>query len=215
MPRVLSTKLLSKSQQNLILNQGWSFVQYSAIQLSATYPKHFFEDFSTKNVIITSPFAARILLKERPSIENLFVVGEKTSKLLSRYYIIKEVANYGEELAKIIAKNHASEKFTFLCGNLRKEHIPILLKYSKVSLDEQQIYKTSYNLQRLAGHFDAVIFCSPSAVESYFGANQPEQETTYICIGASTLKQALVFTKRVKIASKISVESCIVALKDI
>lgn len=32
MPTVLSTKCLGQTQQNLILNAGWSLVEYNAIQ---------------------------------------------------------------------------------------------------------------------------------------------------------------------------------------
>lgn len=212
MPRVLSTKPLSKVQQNLILNQGWSYVEYSAIKRIPTYSTDFFQDFSAKNVIITSPFTARILLKEQPSIENLFVVGGKTSKQLAPYYNIKEVANYGKELAGIIVDQYSLEKFTFLCGNLRKDEIPLLLNNFNISYYEKQLYKTTYNTKHIPGNFDAVIFCSPSAVDSYFKANQPELKTTYICIGTSTAKKALEFTNQIKIASRTSMESCIIEL---
>ncbi len=215
MPRVVSTKRLSKAQQNLILHLGWSYVDYNAIQLSVSYPPFFFQDFSAKNVIITSPFAAEILLKEQPRIQNLFVVGEKTSKTLSPHFKIAETANYGKDLAKIIVKDYPLEKFTFLCGNLRKDDIPNLLTHFNISFEEKQVYKTSYNLQHIPGDFDAVIFCSPSAVNSYFKANEANPKTTYICIGTTTKAKALKFTQQVIVATNTSVESCIVALKKV
>lgn len=215
MPRLLSTKKLTKAQQNLILHQGWSFVEYNAIQLTSTYKASFFTNFNATNVIITSPFAASIILKEKPKIDLLFVVGEQTCKQLSLHYNIKETAQYGADLATIICQHYATEKFVFLCGNLRRDDIPKQLKEANISLEEYPIYSTVLSSTTITGEFDAVLFFSPSAVKSYFSSHQLSKKTTYICIGTSTAKEASKYTNQLKIASQPSIESCIVALKSI
>jgi uroporphyrinogen-III synthase len=215
MPRLLSTKKLTKAQQNLILNQGWNFVEYNAIQLTPTYKASFFKGFYATNAIVTSPFAASILLHERPKIDQLFVVGEKTSQQLSQHYKIKEVASYGADLASIICAKYSTEKFVFLCGKLRKDDIPKQLKAAHILLEEYPIYSTNLSLKTIPGEFDAVLLFSPSAVKSYFASHQLNENTTYICIGTSTAKEASKYTHQFKIASQPSIESCIVALKTI
>lgn len=215
MPRVLVTKLLSKAQQNLLLNQAWSYVEYAAIQKELVVSKDFFSSFTSKNLIVTSPFVAEQLTKYRPKVERIFVVGEKTSEKLRPFYTIQEIANYGKELAEKIITDYAEEGFDFLCGNLRKDNIPEELNKHGVQLSEQQVYETKFNQKVFTSRFDAIIFASPSAVKSFFSCNSIDTKTTCICIGKTTALEASKFSKNLLIASKPSMENCIVKLKSI
>lgn len=212
MPRVLSTKSLSEAQKNLILQAGWSLVTYNAIQ---TRPLPHLEELKNKkfdNAIVTSQTTVSIVKELNLSFKNLFCVGGKTaSKLREAGFNVLEVANYGEDLAKIISTNYSHLSFDFFCGKSRNDALPILLKKQKIKFTEHPLYETISHPKKFESSFDAVLFFSPSGVESYY-TNNSFQGERIICIGKTTASAARKVSNQVEIASKTSIESVIVGL---
>jgi uroporphyrinogen-III synthase len=207
MPTVLSTKKLTESQRNLLLQAGIGLVEYDAIVIKQT-------DFDVKgkfkNAIITSQNAVKALLNKDIPIENCFCVGEKTKALLKKNgYKVKAMTNYGKELAEIIVDKFADEEFTFFCGNLRRDEIPNLLQKYNIRFTEVEVYKTVLKLKKIERTFDGVLFFSPSAVDSFTKENRLEN-TIAFCIGATTAAEAKKYTNEVNIATKPTIENVIV-----
>lgn len=212
MPRVLSTKSLSEAQKNLILQSGWSLVTYNAIQTRQLPHLEELKNKKFDNAIATSQTTVSIVKELNLSFKNLFCVGDKTaSKLREAGFNVLEVANYGEDLAKIIFTNYSHLSFDFFCGKSRNDELPNLLKKQKIDFTEHHLYETIGNLKAFESSFDAVLLFSPSGVESYYASN-PYQGERLICIGNTTAAAARKITQQVEIASKTSVESLIVKL---
>ncbi|WP_232778293.1 uroporphyrinogen-III synthase [Salegentibacter sediminis] len=206
----LSTKKLSLSQKNLFLNSGLSLVEYDAIKIE-------FLDFEIpeseiKNAIITSKNAAKVIVKRQLKIQNCFCVGEKTASFLkNNNFSIREVSDYGSDLAEMITENYLEEKFTFFCGNLRREELPSALKKEGVVFKEVEVYKTHLNKQRFPQEFDGIMFFSPSGVKSFTSKNKIKNSTAF-CIGKTTAKEAKKHTQNIVIATKPSIENLIVTV---
>lgn len=207
MKSILSTKKLSISQKKLLLNASLSLIEYNAITTETIdfgLPKR-----KIKNVIFTSKNAVNALLGKIEA-ENCFCVGEKTAALLTENgFKVKEIADYGAELAPILIEKYSEEKFTFFCGNKRKDDIPNGLAANGIPLEEIQVYKTSLNPVKLNQNFDAILFFSPSGVQSYVSRNELK-DTTAFCIGTTTAAEAKKHTDDIVIANRPSIENVIV-----
>ena len=205
---VLSTKKLSLSQKNLFLNSGLSLVEYDAINIE--FLDFEFPESEIKNAIITSKNTAKAIIERKLSIQNCFCVGEKTAGFLKNHnFNIREIADYGKDLAEIITKKYRDEKFYFFCGNRRREELPSVLKKESIDFKEFEVYKTRLNKQNFPQEFDGIMFFSPSAVKSFTAKNEVKTSTAF-CIGKTTAEEVEKYTKNIEIATKPSIENVIV-----
>ncbi len=207
MHTVLSTKLLSLAQKNLLINSGIGIVEYDAVKIN-------FIDFTCdrhiKNVIITSQNAVNAVLQKDIRIDRCFCVGAKTANLLSEQGInVVEIADYSRDLAEIILEKYPEEKFVFFCGNRRREELPSLLAESNIHFQEIEVYRTHLDPVTFEQKFDGIMFFSPSGVKSFISANVLNGNSAF-CIGNTTAKEAGKHTKNLITATKPSIENVIV-----
>lgn len=207
MHTVLSTKKLEPHHVNLLLNKGIALVEYNAIKIDLLG----FEISSpVENAIITSKNAARAIIRQKVSITNCFCVGEKTSAFLKdRGYNVVEIQHYGAALAREIVERYSTEKFTFFCGDNRREELPSILKEKLIELQEIVVYKSRLAPRKFQQEFDGILFFSPSAVKSH-QENNDLKETLAFCIGDTTAGEARKYTDRIIIANKPSIENVLV-----
>jgi uroporphyrinogen-III synthase len=165
------------------------------------------------NLIFTSQNAAQSVLFH-PKVEelrskNVYCVGLKTKALLeeNNFNVIVYV-DYASDLAEIITLIYANESFTFFSGNLRKETLPLALKGAKIKFNEIQVYETLLTPQKIKVAVEAILFFSPSGVESYLKDNTLKKELCF-CIGETTAEALEKTTKNIIVASYPSVENVI------
>ncbi|WP_347373727.1 uroporphyrinogen-III synthase [Aequorivita sp. Q41] len=204
MKSVLSTKKLSTSQRELLINANTSLVDYNAITINF---KAFKAPTFIENAIFTSQNAFLAIQDSKFIIQNCFCVGEKTKLLLDKnnQKVVKKT-EYASELADYLVKNHKNDSFYFFCGNIRSDEIPSKLKDNTIAFEEIQVYTTSLNPKHFEKQFDAVLFFSPSGVRSFFLENNSIQNNA-ICIGNTTASEAKKYTKNVVISNTTTVES--------
>ena len=218
MKSVLSTKKLSPSQRDLLINAGVSLVEYNAINIE-------FVPFDTpaaiENAIFTSQNGVKSFFEDVRSristsldvnfIENCFCVGEKTKALLEEngQKVIK-MTEYASELSEYLVKNHKSDSFYFFCGNIRSDVIPLALKENNIVFEEIEVYKTTLSPKNFERQFDAILFFSPSGVRSFYEKNNPSRvQSVAVCIGTTTATEAKKYNDKVVISNSTIVESVI------
>lgn len=214
MIKIVSTKELTPSQKALVPEIGFDLKEYSAIKIS---PVPFSIPTKIENIIFTSQNSVKAVMDLMPestqsSIQNCFCVGSKTKKLLEDYGLeVKYMTDYGAELAAYLVKNHKEKDFHFFCGNLRREVIPTAMKENNISLHETEVYKTTLNPVELNDAFDAILFFSPSGVDSFMTLNVlgEKQKYTAVCIGTTTELAAVKYFKNVVISKFTTVESVV------
>ncbi|NQY06071.1 MAG: uroporphyrinogen-III synthase [Flavobacteriaceae bacterium] len=205
--RILSTKKLSFTQRELLLNASFSLIEFDAITIQ---PLPFESKKEIGNAIIASKNAVRQVLEANIDMNQCFCVGEKTSRLLVENHkkVVKTTEN-ALELAHFIAKNYKNDEFTFFCGNKRRDELPDFLKENNIALDEIPVYKTELNPKKIEGEFDGIFFFSPSAIQSYIQENTIGNSIAF-CIGNTTAKEAKKYTKNIIITNKPTIENTIV-----
>lgn len=215
MKSVLSTKKLSLSQRELLINAGVSLVEYNAIQIdfvSFSSPSNIENAIFTSQNAVLSFFGNSLSEGNQRVIKNCFCVGEKTKALLEKngQKVIK-MTEYASALAPYLVENHKNDHFHFFCGNIRSDVIPSVLSENNVSFEEIKVYKTSLNPKKFERQFDAILFFSPSGVRSHCEArsNLSNPQTIFVCIGTTTASEVKNYTENVVISNSTTVESVI------
>ncbi|WP_241780954.1 DUF559 domain-containing protein [Cochleicola gelatinilyticus] len=203
---ILSTKKLLLNQKELLLNARVSLVEYDAISIE-------YLDFEApsviENAIFTSQNGVRAVENLGLKIENCFCVGKKTKALLeTKGQNVIKTSEYGAELAAYIVKNYKKESFYQFCGTIRREEIPSELNKANIPLTEITTYQTVLKPKKFERIFDAVLFFSPSGVQSFLLEND-STNSPVICIGTTTASEAKKYFKNVVIANATTVESVI------
>ncbi|MCK0161094.1 uroporphyrinogen-III synthase [Allomuricauda sp. F6463D] len=211
MKTVLSTKILEPSQKELFLNSGLSLVEYDAIKIEFLDTKIPFE---YQNYIFTSKNAVKVFLRQinesqKKKIQT-FCVGEKTKALLEDNGLnVVETAEYATALAAIIVKNYKEETFLFLCGNKRRDVLPIAMTENNIQFKELNVYMTILNPKAFHRNFDGILFFSPSGIQSYLLENTTGNSILF-CIGETTATEAQKHSKNIIVANKPTVENVLV-----
>ncbi|MDR7369872.1 uroporphyrinogen-III synthase [Flavobacterium aquidurense] len=208
--QILSTKKLTSEQKQALTDANFDVIDADFIQ---TQNKSFELKDLNENLIFTSQNAVHSILSHTKAEElkskNVFCVGLKTKILLSENgFNVVAYTGYASDLAEIITLIYRSESFTFFSGNLRRETLPKALKDADVKFNEIQVYDTSLTPQKIKTAVDAILFFSPSGVESYLKDNTIKKETCF-CIGETTADALHKITKNIIIADQPTVEDVI------
>ncbi len=177
MATILSTKKLKTNQRELVLNAGVSFVEYDAIEIK---PVPFSLPLNAENIIITSQNGAKALLNSESKIQDsdFFCVGEKTAALLKNNgFNVAETGKNSADLGKIIVEKYRVKSFHYLCGNKRRDELPKLLEQTGIICNDVVVYETHLIEKQFEQDFDAILFFSPSGVQSFIQANYPQEMT--------------------------------------
>ncbi len=144
------------------------------------------------NVIFTSASAVYAVC-ETPFFKkpewDIYCLEHATQKAVLAYFdanTIKGTARNATALAEEILSRKDVRSAIFFCGDQRMDALPDLLNQGGVSLQEIVVYQTIETSQFISKDYDAILFHSPSAVNSYFGMNVPDEKTVFFAIGAST-----------------------------
>ena len=210
MIQILSTKTLLNNQKQALVNANFNVIEVDFIH---TKSQAFKLTEINDNLIFTSQNAVQSFLLDPKSedlkTKNVFCVGLKTKILLSESgFNVIAYTGYAADLAEIITLIYANESYTFFSGNLRRETLPEALKEAKVKFNEIQVYETTLTPQKIETSVDAIMFFSPSAIESYLKENKIKNETCF-CIGTTTSSALEGITKNIVIADQPTIEDVI------
>ncbi|MGS2762553.1 uroporphyrinogen-III synthase [Sinomicrobium sp. M5D2P9] len=209
-PRILSTKKLLPGQRDLLLYAGFRLIEADFIKIA-------YRDVDLISIkdhlIFTSSNAVKSVLQHKNSeaLKNkpCFCVGKKTADLLKRNgFKVVVRKDYAKELATEILQNYANYRFTFFCGNLRKDDLPGTLSAHHIDFNEIEAYTTQLAPRKIASRPEGILFFSPSGVESFLTENNIADEICF-CIGSTTAKALKGITKNIVIANTPEVESVI------
>ena len=207
--RLLSTKCLSVEQQNRLIQTG---VSYSCWDFIKSTPTNFKANPENKSLIFSSQNAVKSVFNQfRFSGNNCYCVGGKTQKLLEEngQKVVKMTQN-ASILADFILKNTKKEPFLFFTGNQRMPVIEAAFARENRSLEVVETY-TSSAQPKAMGNYDAVLFYSPSGVESYLQNNSLADSTSF-AIGETTAQSLKKYTDNIITATQPTIEHLIAAV---
>lgn len=211
MQRILSTKKLTSTQRNYLLNADFQLIEADFIRTESV-------SFSLGNIgnllLFTSKNAVKSVLKHPKATDIKKVpaicVGKKTADLLIKnQWKVLDCQHYAHELVDIILEKYSDRNITFFCGNLRRDLLPEVCKSNNIQLHEIEVYKTILQPKAITIKCDVILFFSPSGVRSFLLKNKLTDEVA-ICIGQTTADAVKPYTKKVIVAKHPTVENVII-----
>lgn len=208
--RIVATKKLSERQKQKLLSANFSVFDEDFISIQN---KDFEIETINDYLIFTSQNAVDSVLRNKKITEiktkKCFCVGEKTKALLEQNdFEVIATSDYAAELASIICNQHSQNSYTFFCGNIRRDVLPEALRLVEITLDEVMVYETILTSHKIDFLPEAILFFSPSGVESYLQENKIEDEVCF-CIGSTTANALKYVTPNRVIANQPTMESVV------
>ena len=143
-----------------------------------------------QNIIFTSAHAVksvtRILLNKTDW--NIYCVGKVTRHAIESWFgriAIADSARNAKDLSDLIISSHLS-RAVFFSGDQRLNILPENLKKANIPLEEIVVYETRLTPRHLTECPDAVLFFSPTAVNSFFSVNTISADVILFALGDTT-----------------------------
>ncbi len=208
--KILSTKKLEPSLIIKAQEQGVDITEQEAITIRPVLSLQQLKDMpglfqgnDPKYIIFTSCNAVEIMSEKmreaelQPGEWKVACIEGKTLETLINLFPGVEViatAAYGKLLAQKLLEMNLGSVY-FFCGNIRRDELPEMLKKQGVLFHEAVVYETILNRIKTEENYDAVLFFSPSAAESYFSVNDIDPGTVCFAIGETTAASIKYFTR--------------------
>lgn len=137
---------------------------------------------------------------------DIYCIGHTTQKQIRQDFPqsrIKGTADSAGELAHQILLDGNIGEIVFFCGDRRRDELPEILISNGLQLKEIMVYQTMMTPVVISRVYDAILFFSPSAVESFFSLNTLPASTIPFAIGNTTAEAIRMHcTNPVQIASE-------------
>ena len=208
---VYSTKSLTEDQRLLFHEKVKSeSTDVVKISLNRIHPRFLKQEI--QNVIITSKNAVESLTTNYSAIElqfkNIYCVGRRTKRLVeNKIGKVTHTENNAKKLAEYLVEYMEGTEATYFCSDIRLDALPTILSENNLKVNEIEAYQTKYDGVKVNESVEAVMFYSPSTVESFTQKNN--REVIAFCIGETTAAEAKKHFDDVRIAKVPTVESVI------
>ncbi|MDN3665114.1 hydroxymethylbilane synthase [Algibacter miyuki] len=208
---VYSTKALTEDQRLLfhqkVVSESTDVVK---INLNRIHPR--FLKNEIQNVIITSQNTVESLTTNYSAIElqfkNIYCVGRRTKRLVeNRIGKVTHTEKNAKKLAEYLVEFMEGSAVTYFCSDIRLDALPTILAENNIEVTEIEAYQTKYDGVKVTDTVEAVMFYSPSTVESFTQKNN--KDLIAFCIGETTANEAKKHFKDVRVAKVPTVESVI------
>jgi len=193
---ILSTKKLKASINREAAEKGIQILNEEFISIDYITDESVKKSFAALDewLVFTSQHAAKgFQMNISPDIspipaKKVFCLDGETLKAVQAIKNVEVISAYphAEALANGIIQHHEVKAVSFICGNRRLDHLPKLLTENRIKVNEVIVYHTSYIGKRIHEAYEAVLFFSPSGVESFFQTNILTRNCPCFCIGETT-----------------------------
>lgn len=200
--KVLSTKKLESSLVKKAEANGIEVIEQEAIRVKPILSKEKWDEissvlekrldfavFTSSNAVVAVKKYLNEYVNHRPQQWKIFCLSGKTKEALAKnedlFGTIEATASSAAELAKRIIENGSTE-LVFFCGDRRREELPIILQEAGVHVQEVVVYEVEETPVVATEDFEAILFFSPSAVQSFFSLNQLQKDVVCFAIGQTT-----------------------------
>ncbi len=151
--------------------------------------------FTSRNAV--SAVSQLLNDKEKSKNWKVYAVGAGTAKVVSDLLLAKvvnEPAGDGSRLAKMIIEAETPGNAVFFCGDKRRDVVPDALIKAGFRLKEFVVYQTILTPLKNQHDVDGILFFSPTAVQSFFSANNISSNVVCFAIGNTTGNELRKFT---------------------
>ncbi len=198
--RPLDQSLINKAAEQNIFIDCVSFIETEIIN-NDSLKENIINFSKTKSTIVfTSMNAVDAVVFYLNNIKpdwKFFCIGHATQALIIKYFGENSIAGKADSastLADVIINEKNISEIIFFCGDQRREELPEKLLNENINVKEIEVYKTIALSHQIDNDYDAIIFYSPSAVESFFVVNKINNQTILFAIGNTTANEIKKYT---------------------
>ena len=187
-PSILSTKPLSEEERGLVHSLGWKLREESFIEILPLPYGTFSADHQTL-LIFTSENGVILLPSMDLTQSSVACLLGKTLDAVRKKFREEQVictAKNARDLARAIISDGRFTKAIFFCALDHRPELPQMLREAGIVLTEVPVYATTGTPMVVDTPFDAVLFFSPSAVDSFFAINTLPPGAVCFAIGETT-----------------------------
>lgn len=188
--------MLSENAEGQFQEEGFELLQHSFITTQSIISEDIKRQITLlatqkKLVLFTSASAVISVLEQLGSTKpdwQFYSISGSTKDAIVRYWGAEKILGFGNDALEILEKmkNETPQEIIFFCGNKRLDTLPTTLAERGFTVKEIVVYGTVFNPQNFKNNFDALMFYSPSGVESYLSENNIAEATVLFSIGKTT-----------------------------
>ncbi|MBL7706899.1 MAG: uroporphyrinogen-III synthase [Taibaiella sp.] len=201
--RILSTKLLRESTMNQFAEAGVEVVAKPFIRIAIS-GNISLPPAEKADAIITSVNALEALAGIRhllPPFQTIYCISGRTEAGVRETFDARIIARpYASELVAIILDATPVYPLWFFKGNKALPTIPEGLKKGGIPYHPIEVYQNTAIPHVLREDFEAILFFSPTAVESFIQNNIIPDNTITFAIGKTTARALAPYAKQVVIS---------------
>lgn len=195
-PHIVSTRKLTSSKVDELTAKEWKFTDHDFISKMIHIPADLYNQSIHKHVVLTSITGVKAFLEITRQMQldidhyQIYCISRGTKEYASAFGLnIKSSAPNAAALADEILKDVEVKKVTHVCSNLRRDELSHKLINSGVAVQDVIAYRTEFTPVAMDNSYDAIIFFSPSAVDSFLSRNSLRQVPCF-CLGKTTADYA-------------------------
>lgn len=206
--RPVPDELVQEAMENNITVDIISFIETEPIQTIEVLQEIEQAYILTATIIFTSMNAVEAVASQAEGQEpewNIYCIGNTTKELVAEYFGEERIfgtATSAAELAELIVEEAPDDEVLFFCGDQRRDELPEILRSNNIEVTEIIVYQTIPVPRKINNEYNAVLFFSPSAVDSFFKLNKAGKQTIFFAIGNTTSNAIKKYTDNKIIISK-------------
>jgi len=195
-PHIVSTRKLTSGKLEELRAKGWKFSSHDFISKVIHVPTGLTAESINKHVVLTSITGVKSFLQiaERLQLSIadyiIYCISRGTKEYAAASGLnIKSTALNASLLADEILKDVEVKAVTHVSSNLRRDELSDKLNKAGVVVHDITAYRTEFTPIVVSKTYDAIVFFSPSALDSFLTQNQLQRVPCF-CIGKTTADYA-------------------------
>lgn len=118
----------------------------------------------------------------------VFCTSKATADAVTSFLGSKSIVATADNASKLADKviKDRSKNVVFFCGDKHRYELPDKLIRAKVGVQKVVVYKTITTSAKMTKFYDAILFFSPSGVDSFVSENEFAPKTVLFAIGNTT-----------------------------
>jgi uroporphyrinogen-III synthase len=191
-PHIVSTRKLTSAKVDELTAKGWKFTDHDFISKVIHIPADLQDQSIHNHVVLTSITGVKAFLEITRQRQldtynyQVYCISRGTKEYALAFGLnIKSSAPNAAALADEILKDVEVKEVTHVSSNLRRDELSDKLIKAGVAVQDVIAYRTEFTPVTIDSSYDAIIFFSPSAVDSFLSIN-PLQQVPCFCLGKTT-----------------------------
>lgn len=195
-PHIISTRKLTSDKLDELQEKGWKFTLHDFISKVIHVPTEITTQSINKHIVLTSITGVKAFLQIAKHLDlnivdyAIYCISRGTKEYsVASGLNIKSTAPNASALADEILRDAGVKVVTHVSSNLRRDELSGKLNKAGVAVQDVIAYRTEFTPVVVDASYDAIVFFSPSAVDSFLTLN-PMKEVPCFCIGKTTADHA-------------------------